>query len=303
MVAGLSVLVGLTLYISNIFINQNQIFQVGAASGKAELFFEPEAISLPQSSVIKLWMTTDKALGFAQLELVFDKAMLSLAEEVTLTNPAFTELISKSSLADVNSTGVIKVTMAVSPTTISSAPNGTFNVLSLKFISKNSAPNIQTPLTFSVANSQLVDVGATPFALTSKKAILTLNPSVPIPTPSSTPTPTPSPSTIPSPSAKPTTIPSPSGVVILPSPDTAGPTLSLTTGRDWRGFWVKAKATDDSDIDTISFIKSNEIIKSCSAKNTCIYRYPKKERGELVEVTASDATPSRNTTYDSIISK
>lgn len=298
-VIGLTFLTGLVLYISNIFINKNQVFEVGAATGKAELFFEPQTTSITTDTTIKLWITSDKPVGFIDLQLSFDKNLINLSQDVLVTNPALQELIIKSSVSEANNTGVIRVALAVSPKTMANSPTGTFSILSMKFASKSKIPDEQTKLAFSTGLLQVVDMGATPFSLSSKDAILTLNPTTPTPSikPSTTPISTSTPTPKPSATVKP--YPSPSSAPV----DLTGPELTLTTGRDWRGFWVKAKAKDDSDVSSINMVKNNETIKICTNKNTCIYFYKKAERGQEIQVTASDASVQRNTSFDSIVSK
>lgn len=178
-------MLAVTMYFANVLIKQSQNLSIGAASGTANIFFEPAKIAMPADSLINLWVTTDKPLGFIATEITFDKSLINLSQEITLPTPSLKRVINITSMSEANSTGKIKIVLGVDPSGLTTAPTGSFALAGLKFTSKTSLSNKETTLFLSSANSQLVDLNATPFTTTVTPGYISLNP---VASPTATPT-------------------------------------------------------------------------------------------------------------------
>lgn len=304
----LSVILAGTLFFAKIPFTRNQVLQVAGSVGKATLSFDPSGITIPPESVVTLKVTTTKKLAFVDTELNFDPALLKLTADIGLPSASLTEVIKLTSMADANKSGKIRIVIALKPTTIQLAQTGSFSLATLKFASKTQASNQSATLSISSNNLQLIDLDPIPFAVTKETAKFTLNPSsttpTPTPTPTKPPTATPKPSVpnTPAPTLTPTPTPTPSPSAAIPNVDNIGPSLNLTTGKIWWIYWVRANATDPSQVGTITMTKNSVVVKTCITKTTCAY-YDIFGRAlpYTIQVSATDRSKLINTTYDSII--
>lgn len=299
-------MLAVTMYFANNLINKSQSLNAGASSGSAELFLEPAAVTMSPDGLVNLWVTTDKQLGFVAVDLTFDPTLIKLAQEITLPTQSLQRSIKLTSMSEANATGKISVVLGVDPTAIATAPTGTIRLANLKFSKNTTVPNKVATLTVVTASSQLVDLGAIPFNLTSQNATFSLNPvasPVVTPTPTATPTPTPTPTLLPTPTPTPTKTPVASPVAsTAPTPtpvsgntDLTGPTLTLTTGNNWLSYYVTAKASDKSGVSQIVMTKDGLVVKACTNKTTCTYNPSRKlARPFDVVVTATDKSSTRN---------
>ncbi len=299
----LIVMIATTLYFSNFLINQYQSLSAGASSGTAELFFEPSSLVTPPDSSVGLWVTTDKPLGFASVEINFDNTKLKLTQELTFPTVQFKKMIKQTSMTEANNTGKIAFVIAVDQTTLSSAPSGNFTLASLKFAPKTTLSNQQAALSITTTKVQLVDQGAIPFTVTGKNATFTINPVASTPSPSATaqPSKTPDPTSTLAPSIKPSVAPTVVPSAVPSSKDLIAPSIKITSGRGWNGYWIKVEATDDSDIATISMMKDNSVVKTCNGKNKCTYKPGWISRPYDVQVSVTDNSITHNSAFGSIV--
>lgn len=279
----LVLMVGVTTYFANFLIQRAQVFEVGAATGKANLFFEPTNLTLPPDGLVNLWATTDKQLGFVSAQISFDPTLIKLAQNPSLPNAALAEIIQLTDLAEANTTGKINIALAIKPTAVAIAPTGSFPLAGLKFSSKTTLANKTTTLSLSTTNLQLVDLGATPFTVTTQTATLTLNPTV---TPSSTPTPTPTPS------SKPTATPIANGsgpIIVVKSP-VSGYKIPSS------GVWIGSTQTDPDGISETRFLFDGKLVKTCKTESTCNYTYKGTiSTGEhLITIESYDKSSAKN---------
>lgn len=244
----LVVMAGVTYYFANSLMHKNQTLSVGAASGKADLFFEPAAIALPPDGLVNLWVTTDKQLGFASVELSFNPALLKLTQEITLPTAALKRVVKQTSMAEANTTGKIALVLAIDPSTVATAPTGNFALAGLKFATKSTTSNQSATISVATSNLQLVDTSATPFTVTSKNANFTINPSA---TPTATPVSTSN--------AGPTiTVKSPAQNSVIPS----------------GGVWIGSVASDPDGVLQTIFTFDGAVVKTCGVKDTtCNFTY------------------------------
>jgi hypothetical protein len=148
----------------------------------------------------------------------------------------------------------------------------------------------------------------TPTSTPTPTATPTPTPS-PTPTPTATPTPRPSPTLPPSPTStpvpSPSRVPTPSPVAsVLPSPvpsqivideDWIGPSITLSSGRIYRYYYVYARATDVSRVAKITMSINNQVVKTCLNSSSCLF-YPSSRlsRPYQVIVTATDRSSHAN---------
>lgn len=297
----LIVMAATTLYFSNYLINQYQSLSAGASSGTAELFFEPSSLVAPPDVPVGLWVTTDKPLGFAAVEVNFDTSKLKLTQEITFPTLSLKKIIKQTSMSEANSTGKITLVIAVDPTTINSAPTGNFVLANFRFSPSTTLANQQSNLSLTTSKLQLVDQGATPFTVTGKNAVFTLNPVTATPTPTPTLAPTTKPSLAPSSTS--TSKPSPLASIAPPtqSKDLIAPTLKITSGKNWGSYWIKVDSKDESGIDTISIMKDNSVVKTCAGKSSCTYKPGRVVRPYDVQVSVTDNSSSHNSAFGSIV--
>lgn len=273
----LIVVVAITFFsVANKYIKDSQVFEIGAASGKVDLFFAPDSSSLKfaDSQTIQLWATVDKPLAFINISLRYDPSLLQLTQLPTLTTTQFTKIIKQSSLTDANNTGVFTLALGLDPTQRVSAPTGTLNLATIKIKPLSTTPNQIAEIIYDT-KSQVVDASAIPMTITTRSYKVTLNPTLASPslTPSPSPTPTPIASAIPS---------------NLP------PTVAATTIRSWGRSGVKATATDQSGISLIQFQSGSTILKKCANTYTCTY-YPARttKRPFTFTISATDRSTDK----------
>lgn len=184
------IMASVTYFVANNLIKRQFNYSASAAAGTANLFFEPTSLTLPPNGKVNLWVTSDKPVGFVAVDVTFDKAKVQLAQEITLTNSVLTRKIKVSSMAEANTSGKLTVVLGIDPTAKASAPAGNFAFASVTF-KPMVTTNLTTGLSYTLSASQLVDLNAIPFTLSSSAGSLVLNPPAsPTPTPTSTPTPT-----------------------------------------------------------------------------------------------------------------
>lgn len=283
----LIVMFGVILYFANYLINRTQDLRTGAAAGSAKLFFEPATATLPPNATINLWVTTDRPLAFAHVELSFDPSQLHLAQEISLPGPVLKALPNANGvttpatitpMADANQTGHITVTLALDPatTTLASAPTGTFKLASFALAAATTTPGISTAFRVTGTNLQLVDTGAIPFAASTASSTLSLNP---VPVTAVSPTPIPA-----------TTLDQTPPSVTLTSPS------NNSTFRRGVRITLAATASDNVGVAKVQFYANGFI--QCTdtvAPYTCSWKTPNRRKTYTLKAIAFDAEGNYNT--------
>lgn len=277
-------------YVANYLIKYRHNTSVGAATGKAEIFYQPSAATITSNSDIQIWLNVDKPLGFAHLEYSFDPKQIALSREITLDNLSLSEVIQKTSLAEANTTGKIVLALAITPTTLNSAPTGNFKLATLSFNAKVTTPNLKTTLTPNASQIQFVDLGATPFSNTTTPLTLTLNPSATPSVVKLSPTPTPTPNA---------------------SPNASGPTINIKSPKDGSNFpssglYIGSTASDADGISLIEYYFDNQKIKTCSNQTKCDFTYKPSSidpGSHFVTIFAYDKANPSNSTVKTITVK
>ena len=281
-------MVGVTMYFANFLIQRSANYRAGAAAGNAQLYFEPATLSLPASSLVNVWVTTDKPMAFVRAEFTFDPALLKLTQEITLANPALKRVKTLSTMAEANASGKVVIIAGLDPTTLSAAPTGSFKLATLSFSPKVTTSNLETNLAMIAGNLQLVDTTATPFNLTNSPARLTLNPAPsPTPTPTAVPTPTPTPD---------------------PNADLTAPSVSITSPANGETLkstslvTISATASDNRAVTKVQFLVNNiSVCTVITSPYTCNWTTPKGRKSPQIKAVASDA--AGNTSVNTITVK
>lgn len=294
-VSFLVVMVGVSLYFANSLLNKAQDLSAGATAGSALIFFEPSSLTLPPALSTNLWVTVDKPLAFADIEVTFDPSKLTLTALPVLDHPLLTTVPGTVTpgLANINANGKITLRLGVNPTALTSSPTGTFKLATLNFSPNTALTNAPSTLAINSTTTQLVDNTATPFVTTFSPANFTLNP------PSSSPSTSPLPLTSPSPSPSPlVTVMSDASPTPSPSANLAGDTTPpKITLKVYQIIWtfLSVRVTDTSGINSISIRVNNGSPKICTNSFTCKFGWkPKKGTTYNFVVTATDKSPDHN---------
>ncbi len=158
-----------------------------ASSVAATLSFSQNPLVVNSSSptAVNLVFNANTAkVGFVKAQFSFDKTKVQLASEIVPTT-SLSKIISVTTMASANSTGVVTIILGLDPASVANAPTGSFNVASLSFKALNNTSSTSS-LTFSSPNIQIVDMTATPFTVTANNA--TVNTTGPTTAATATPT-------------------------------------------------------------------------------------------------------------------
>lgn len=275
-VSGLLVMVAVTMYFANYLIQRSAQYRAGAAAGNAKLYFEPSSLTLPPNSLVNVWITTDKPMAFARTEFTFDPTLLRLTQEISLTTPTLSRVITLSTMAEANASGKVVIVVGLDPATLSAAPTDNFKLATLSFAPKVTTSNLATTLSMINGNLQLVDNTATPFIIQTTPATLTLNPPA-------SPSPTPLAST-----ATPTPTPDPNADLIAPSVSITSPANGASLKSNIQ-VTLAAVASDNKGVAKVQFLVNN--IVECTltaAPYTCDWTTPKGRKSPQIKAVATD---------------
>lgn len=193
-------------------VQKEQSLKTAAALHQASVYFQIESWTLPPESTFEVWVNSDSAVAFSDIEITFDPGLVKLTSEIT-TYESLSRIIKVTSMNDANSKGKVSIVTGLDPGSVSTPPSGTFRIASFK-LDANTANSAATTVNFDNANMQLVSTDQSVFTTTVTGLSLDLNPESPptsAPAPTLTPTATPKPAATPTPSPKasyqPTTLP------------------------------------------------------------------------------------------------
>ncbi len=113
-----------------------------------------------QNGVTPLTLNATSAIGvgFAEIDLTFDKTKLQLAGEMTKSS-VLTFIDSKTSMANANSTGTIQILLGLDPNNSASPGMGTFDLVTIPF--KSATATQQTAaVTVDTAKTYFVDLAS-----------------------------------------------------------------------------------------------------------------------------------------------
>ena len=181
----------LALPITVVLVQRVVRYFTGAAS--ATVYFEPSQANLPPDTTLRLMVNSDSTqVGFARVEVNFDRSKVRLTSEVSTTGmltmnnadvgntgslpqdacTGTQKCIIKTPMNAANNTGKIILVLAKDPRVSQNAPSGTFELARFTFTPNTSQG---TTTTVSVPSNQLVDTDSYKFAVSTQNATLRLN--------------------------------------------------------------------------------------------------------------------------------
>lgn len=167
------------------------------AEGTASLYLTPAASEMPPDLDLEIKLdTAGNQVGFARVELKFDQTAVQLRGEIT-GGSELDNLISKTSMADANSTGNILLVVGLTIENRDTPPSGILTLGRLPFTAVTGGENVVTDVDFNLEGIQIVDMNAVVVETTTTKAVVTINPVSPTVTPAPTPLLTPTPTILP----------------------------------------------------------------------------------------------------------
>lgn len=179
--------------IRGLTINTNTPSQrtvIKAAPDDAVLSFAPTSLSIPPGGSVALMLDAKThQVAFAMVKLSFDPTKVQLTQEIQ-TNPGFQSVVSKSTIAEANSTGTIVIALAIFDpikfTTPPPAQTGMIQFAQMTFAARSGVANDSVILRIVPDGVQIADANNTQTAVAFTHAPITirLNPT------SSTSTPT-----------------------------------------------------------------------------------------------------------------
>lgn len=160
------------------WIKERQSLRSEAAADEVILSFNPNTATLTPTApqTLKLMINPGKAVGFINLELNFDPALIKLNQAVALLEPKFNQVIKLSTPAEANADGKIIITLGLDPGQTAQAPATAFALADIQLAANTANPNLTAGLNFNNPNSQVVAMDTNVFTIISSGAQLTINP-------------------------------------------------------------------------------------------------------------------------------
>lgn len=231
------------------------------AAGSARVFLTPVTTNVPPNGNLTVKVDSGATtVGFVQVQLNFDPAIINLTGEITATG-SMTTVVQKTSMANANASGSVTIALALPPENVGSAPSGEFSIADIPFGAATTSANLLTSVTVNTEGVQVVGMDTEAMSVTGENATVNVNyieptPTVVAPTPIPTAEPSPTPTAVPTPipTATPTPIPTevPPTPTVIPTPTPVvrgGASLSLVpvsqglTGHEW-GVKVNLSTTE-----------------------------------------------------------
>lgn len=195
----------LALPITVVLVQRVVRYFTGAAS--ATIYFEPSQADLPPDTTLRLMVNSGSTrVGFARVEVNFDRSRVRLTSEISTTNmltmnnadvgntsslppdacTGTQQCIIKTPMNAANNTGKIVLVLAKDPRVGQNAPSGTFELARFTFKAYTTS---QVSTNVTIPSNQLVDMNAQKFNVSTQRATLSLNGSQATPTQGASPTP------------------------------------------------------------------------------------------------------------------
>jgi len=199
-----------------------------AQTPQATLFITgPNDLSTVSSGTYKIVLNSgSESVGFASVEISFDKTKLNLSTPVSVTGPLKNQIII-SSQSDANASGTVTIVLGLSPQDRDNPPSGEMELATLEF-SKVETPSGNTSLAFNAQNLSVINMSAQGLTVGSQDFDISFDVPSQTPTPTLTPAETITPTNSPSPEATPTNTPTPTITPTLTPTVTPTPTQTQT---------------------------------------------------------------------------
>jgi hypothetical protein len=179
----------------------------------ATISISPSQVTLsgntPESNTIDL-DSGPETVAFVHTKIIFNPDIIQLATEI-VPSPLFNTVINTTLMDEANKTGVIDLTLGISPDNLSNAPSGKFNIASLNWVTNTNPSNQLTTIAFTENTSQIANADALNVPFQTQDGIISIDNTISEPTDTPSPTLTANPSSTASPTPTPiyTTTPSP----------------------------------------------------------------------------------------------
>lgn len=180
------------------YLVDNKIIGINskAGTGQASLFFQTNSTQIPPEFAAKVLVQTDGPVGFVSTEIVFNNNLVKIAAAPDISTSPLKKTIFITDVNEANNTGRMSLVMGLDPSKITSAPNGSFQLASIRFISATTSLNQNTSLSYNNSKSQVVNINKNVFNLSLNSLNMVINPSAtmtatPTAVPTSTATSTP----------------------------------------------------------------------------------------------------------------
>lgn len=134
------------------------LFSKATNTNSVNVAFSPSSLNLNSNSNIKIMMESQNgAIGFARVVYSFDKTKIKLTSEIT-TNPLFSTVIEKTTMAQANTNGTVKIVLALPPGAQAPIGNFEFASFSIDAYNANTSP---TQISFTPTDIQVVNLTQT----------------------------------------------------------------------------------------------------------------------------------------------
>lgn len=235
-------------------VQRAQSLKSVASTHQATVFLQSYATTLPPETSVDVWVNTDSATAFADIELSFDPKLVKLTSEIT-TYQSLSRVAKVTSMADANTSGKVSIVLGLDPSKLSTPPSGAFRIATFK-LGTNTTNSATTSVNLNASETILASIDQSTFATSVSGLNLTLNPTTatPTPKPTSTPTASPAPAT-PTPTIKPVT-PTPcvncsviqlSGIVVDSTNSKAVPGAYIKFQRYTERWWQRTTVNVKTD--------------------------------------------------------
>jgi|GEM_PF-2508712 len=154
-----------------------------AALGTATLRVVPATGSLSSSKLYQIWLTVDKPVAFAHVEVMFNPDLIKLSQNLTLTNSVLNRVVVQTSIAEANMAGKFVIAIGLDPQQKTNAPTGSFKLADF-YLTPNAALQGQIATVAFGGSSGVTDLDAGIMTIIPLDATVTL---ILDPTPTPTP--------------------------------------------------------------------------------------------------------------------
>jgi hypothetical protein len=167
-------------------VQKRQSLNSKAGVDTVQLFFQIGEIVLPPQTDVYVLASTNKSVGFARVVMEFDKSKVNLSSEVNVSESSFKKIIKVTSKDEANSSGIVEIVLGVDPSDTQTIPSGNIQIGKFTLSSVTNSENVITSMNFSQSSSQIVDMDAQIFSLTTNNLSIKINPLLVTATPLST---------------------------------------------------------------------------------------------------------------------
>lgn len=146
-----------------------------AGTDSANLFTQPQDLSLPSVLDMQIWVTVKNPVGFVATEITFDKSVVKISNDIDISPSPLKKIINITSANDANNSGKITIALGLEPNDISSPANGTFRIANIKLEPNSDLKNLSSKFSFIQQNTQVVGMDESAHTITATNADIKVN--------------------------------------------------------------------------------------------------------------------------------